>query len=221
MKTLIINGGPRKNGSTYELLEQAMKGASEAGADVELVNLYDSPFNGCVSCFACKLKNAKTNGVCAVKDSLRPVLEKAHEADVIIIGSPIYFDYPTGVVRSFMERLMYPILSYNPKIDNGEMEMGLLDKVVPTAMIYTMGSTDEAAKAFSPALDENRKFLEMLFGYNETIYSYNTIQFKDYSRYDVMEGVEEARKKQREEHFPDDLKAAYELGKRLVNKAKA
>jgi len=40
MKALFINGSPRKNGNTAQLLKRAMDGAREAGAEVELVNLY-------------------------------------------------------------------------------------------------------------------------------------------------------------------------------------
>ena len=58
------------------MLESAMKGAEDAGAETELVHLYDYAFTGCKSCFACKRKNAQTNGVCAIRDELRPVLEK-------------------------------------------------------------------------------------------------------------------------------------------------
>lgn len=140
MKSIFINGGPRKNWTTVKLMKQAMGGTSDAGAETELIHLYDFDFKGCMSCFACKLKNSKCNGVCALKDSIRPVLEKAHEADVIVMGSPVYFSYPTGVLRAFMERLFFPINSYNPKIDeNGKMLSSLLGKFVPTAMIYTMG----------------------------------------------------------------------------------
>ena len=140
MKALIINGKPRKNRTTIKMLDRAMEGVVEAGAETELIHLYDYNVKGCVSCFACKLKDAKTNGVYAIKNELRPIFEKAHEADVIVMGSPIYFSYPTGVLRAFMERLMFPINSYNPKSDeDGKMHGSLSDKFVPTAMIYTMG----------------------------------------------------------------------------------
>lgn len=48
-KALFINGSPRKNGNTAQLLKRAMEGAQEAGAEVELVNLYDRSLNykGC------------------------------------------------------------------------------------------------------------------------------------------------------------------------------
>ena len=57
MKALFINGSPRKNGNTAKLLKRAMEGAAEAGAETELINLYE----GCMSCFACKLKGGKTS----------------------------------------------------------------------------------------------------------------------------------------------------------------
>ena len=63
MKALFINGSPRKNGNTAKLLKRAMEGAAEVGAETELINLYDRSlnFNGCMSCFACKLKGGKTS----------------------------------------------------------------------------------------------------------------------------------------------------------------
>ena len=109
---MFFNASPRKGWNTYKMLEAAKAGAEEAGATTELVNLYDTKFPGCKSCFACKLKNAKTNGVCAIHDDLRPILERARQADVLVLGSPIYFSYPTGVYRAFLERLAFPVYSY-------------------------------------------------------------------------------------------------------------
>ena len=224
MKALFINGGPRKNWTTVKMMEQTMKGATDSGAETELIHLYDYDFKGCMSCFACKLKNSKCNGVCAIRDSVRPVLEKAHDADILVMGSPVYFSYPTGVLRCFMERLFFPINSYNPKIDeNGNMQSSLLGRFVPTAMIYTMGvPAEQMAKDwhYPEIFGQNARFLEQLFGYTETLCSYSSYQFSDYSKYDVSEGTQEHRAKYRDEQLPKDLEAAYELGKRLVEKAK-
>lgn len=225
MKALFVNGSPRKNWNTYKMLESAMQGAQDSGAECELVNLYElQPFRGCMSCFACKLKNAKTNGLCAIHDSLRPVLEKALTSDVIVAGSPIYFSYPTALNRAFLERLMFPVLSYNGKYDEEthSMESGILTRNIYTAMIYTMGYPDEKGIkdfGYDVMFAETQRFMKQLFGYSEVLYAYNTYQFADYSRYDVMEGIEPMKAKYREEHFPEDLKKAYELGKRLVEKA--
>ena len=94
IKAMFVNGGPRKNWNTAKMLESAMKGAQEAGAETELVHLYDIKFQGCKSCFACKIKNSKCNGVCALKDDLRPVLERARQADVLVFGSPRLLQLP-------------------------------------------------------------------------------------------------------------------------------
>lgn len=67
MKAYFYNASARKHFNTAQLLESAMKGASDAGAECEFVNLFDYEFTGCRSCFACKIKNRKTNGVCVLE----------------------------------------------------------------------------------------------------------------------------------------------------------
>ena len=74
---MFFNASPRKGWNTHKMLEAAKAGAEGAGAATELVSLYDIKFPGCKSCFACKLKNAKTDGVCAIRDDLRPILGSA------------------------------------------------------------------------------------------------------------------------------------------------
>ena len=106
MKAIIINGSPRKNWNTDKALQKAAEGLQSTEAETETVRLYDYAYKGCISCFACKIKNSKTNGLCAYKDDLRPVLEKAHAADIILVGTPVYYNYPAGQVRSFLERLL-------------------------------------------------------------------------------------------------------------------
>ena len=77
---MFFNGGPRKGWNTFKMLEAAKAGAEKAGAETELVNLYDISFPGCKSCFACKLKNAKTEGVCILRDEhFEKDLENAKE----------------------------------------------------------------------------------------------------------------------------------------------
>lgn len=215
MKALFVNGSPRKNWNTHQMLESAMEGAAEAGAAVELAHLYDFAFKGCVSCFACKVKNSRTNGLCAFRDPLTPTLEKARAADVLVVGSPVYFGYPTASARAFLERLMFPALAYKVGA------MRVLTKIVPTATIYTMNCPEERAEQlhYPVLLGVNAGALERVFGYSETLCAYDTYQFVDYSRYDVPMFDEKDKARQREEQFPRDLQNARELGRRLVEKA--
>ena len=109
MKVIAINGSPRKKWNTATLLQNALDGAASQGAETELVHLYDLDYKGCTSCFACKLKNGRSYGKCAVQDGLTPVLKKIEVADALILGSPIYFGSVTGMMRCFMERLMFAV----------------------------------------------------------------------------------------------------------------
>ena len=117
MKVLAFNGSPRKNWNTDILLHHALEGAASEGAETELIHLYDLNYKGCISCFACKLKDGKSYGKCAMNDELTPVLEKLKDADAVILGSPIYLGNSTGEMRSFMERYIFPFLVYsaNPR----------------------------------------------------------------------------------------------------------
>jgi len=114
MKAIAINGSPRKKWNTATLLESALSGCEAAGAETELVHLYDYAYQGCSSCFNCKKIGGKSYGCCATRDELSPVLDRALQADILLLGSPIYFHTETGEMRSFMERLIFPNLSYTP-----------------------------------------------------------------------------------------------------------
>ena len=226
VKAMFVNGSPRKGWNTAKMLESAMQGATEAGAECEMVHLYDINFHGCKSCFACKIKNSKTNGVCAIKDDLRPVLERARQCDVLVLGSPVDYSYPTGDIRSFMERLMFPVGTYMYKSTSGDGHEGrkhitLRDKVIPTAMIFTMNCPEDYMKqiGYPTLLEENTKVMEDIFGYSETLYACNTYQFNDYSRYDFNLFSEEDKRRYRDEHFATDLQNARDLGRRLVEMA--
>lgn len=217
MKAIIINGSPRKNFNTAKLLKEAQKGAESAGAETEYFNLYDLNFKGCLSCFACKRKGNTTNCVCAIKDDLRPVLEKCIEADAIIMGSPVYFSYPTGEFRSFLERLLFPVHTYLVDKSTGQLK-SLRPKTIPCGLIFTMNCPRELMEKYNyqTILDDNVKSLNHVFGYSKALYSCDTYQFVDYSKYDIDLFDEKHKAQVREMQFPKDLQAAFELGRKMV-----
>jgi len=51
---MAVNGAPERAGTPATLLKKVLEGAAAAGAEVEMVHLYDLDFKGCTSCFACK-----------------------------------------------------------------------------------------------------------------------------------------------------------------------
>jgi len=217
---IILNGSPRKNFNTAKMLTEAKRGAEAAGANVEYINLVDIDYKGCMSCFACKRKGANLGGLCAWKDDLQPILEKILSADAVIIGSPIYYSYPTGMFRNLIERMLFAGGTYMTD-GNGGWKRNL-KRDIPVGLIYTMNVPENMMKTFgyNTILGANETYLKMIYGYCETIYSCDTYQFSDYSKYDCDVFDESHKAKIRDEQFPKDLENAFNLGKRLTEIAK-
>ena len=215
MKNLIaINGSPRKNWNTAELLQHAMKGAQDAGATAEMINLYALNFKGCTSCFACKLKS-RPHGSCAMKDDLSPVLEKVKAADAVIFGSPIYFMNLSAGMIAFIERLFFSNYIYSDEIPT------VFPKKLPSAFFYTMNMTEKHFEFFG--MGERLKMYEtftqrILMVKPKILCAFDTVQFKDYSRYESSIFDPEEKFAYREKHFPEDCAAAYDIGRDLILK---
>jgi multimeric flavodoxin WrbA len=212
MKVLAINGSPRKKWNTATLLQNALDGAASQGAETELVHLYDITYTGCTSCFACKAKGGKNYGKCAVQDGLAPVLEKIPDVHALILGSPIYFGTVTGMMRSFMERLLFPYLTYtNPP-------GSLFEKKIRTAFIYTMNVSEQQMQDYHYPVHtgSNEQVLNRTFGHTESLFSFETLQFEDYSKVVFSYCDPEKRKERRISVFPEDCRRASDLGARLV-----
>ena len=207
MKIMAFNGSPRKKWNTATLLEKALEGAASRGAATELVHLYDLNFKGCVSCFSCKTKGGKSYGRCAVKDDLTPVFEKIERSDGIILGSPIYLGTVTGEMRSFMERLIFPYLTYTDPLRS------LFPKKIPTGFIYTMNITEERMKkVYTQHIGINEELMRAIFGASESLFSFDTYQFEDYSKVVCERFDAEKKAKRRKEVFPKDCENAFEMG---------
>lgn len=219
MKVIALNGSPRKNWNTDKLLQKALEGAASAGAETELIQLFDYEFKSCVSCFACKVKNSKTNGLCAYRDALTPILEKCQAADVIIVGSPVYYAYPTGQFRAFLERLIFPLDPY--MMDENGKRIRYLKKTVPTGIIYTMNCPEWLLERvnYPTILGVNENSMKRLFGYCESLYSCDTYQYTDYDKYDCNMFDKNKKAAHRDAQFPIDLQNAYDMGKRLAEMA--
>jgi len=217
MKVIAINGSPRKKWNTATMLEKALEGAASEGAETELIHLYDLDFKGCISCFACKLKDGKSYGKCAMKDELTHVLDKLKDADAVILGSPIYLGNSTGEMRSFMERFIFPYLVYSAN------PMTLYLKNIPVGYIYTLGAKEEYLDAFGfrKVMELNEGVATRIFGYSESLYSTDTYQFDDYSKYVADRFDPEEKAKRRAEVFPQDCEKAFEMGVRFVIRQKA
>ena len=215
MKIYILNGSPRKNGNTAQMCKAFADGAREAGAEVELVNLYDLEFSGCHSCFACKLKGGKHPCECTFPDAIRGLLHDVPRADGVVFASPIYFGTLSAKLHTFLERLFFQYTVYSKPFHT------CAPKKLPVTLLYTM-NVDE--KIFLNAyigpgncgpVGYWENWIGMLFSKPERLCAFNTYQF-DYDRYVSDLWDKAAKEKSRAERFPKDLAAARAAGARMA-----
>lgn len=99
MKIVLINGSPRKNGLTAEILHKMADRLAEKGAETEFFNISDMNISQCSGCCSCY----KT-GRCFIEDDGERLSAKIAEADGIIIGSPTYASNVSGQLKHFIDR---------------------------------------------------------------------------------------------------------------------
>jgi len=208
MNILAICGAANKTRNTATMLKSAFDGAMSApGATGEIVYLYDLNFRGCIGCHSCKLRDESRFARCAMRDDLTPVLEKAIDADVLLIGSPMYFSDITGETRSFLERYYFPGITYNKD------RTPTYPKRTKVGWVFTMNAPGVFYEDFFAGIVGTS---DRIIGDSEHVIAYQTQQFEDYSQYHATMFDVDMVKKRHIEQFPKDCEAAYEMGKRLA-----
>ena len=92
MKILFINGSPNKDGNTKALADTLLK-----GHEYETLNLVDYQ----IGVYGQKIAD----------DQFGEVLDKVKKADVLVIGSPMYWHNICGAVRTMLDRFYGPVTS--------------------------------------------------------------------------------------------------------------
>jgi len=97
VKILGVSGSPISNSNT----DRAVKAILNAtGLEAEFIKLSDYKFSGCMHCLKCTYTNK-----CAITDDDGPMLiEKAREADAIVIGGWTPYSSLDSRTKAFMER---------------------------------------------------------------------------------------------------------------------
>lgn len=98
-KVLILSGSPRKNGNSDLLCDEFMKGAIEAGHQVEKIRVAEKNIGYCRACYGCK-----DTGVCVIKDDMAEVLQKMINCDVLVLASPVYFYSIDAQLKAVIDR---------------------------------------------------------------------------------------------------------------------
>lgn len=100
MKITALFGSPIKMGNTETMAEAFLAECAAGGAEVTRWRLNELEYKGCSACMACKTRLEE----CALRDGLTPVLRSVHEADVVLIATPVYFFDVTSQLKGFIDR---------------------------------------------------------------------------------------------------------------------
>jgi multimeric flavodoxin WrbA len=98
-KVLVMSTSPRKGGNSELLADEFIKGAREAGHEVEKINLNDKKISFCTGCLVCQ-KTLK----CFISDDATEIAQRMKDVDVIAFATPIYFYEMSGQMKTMIDR---------------------------------------------------------------------------------------------------------------------
>jgi multimeric flavodoxin WrbA len=105
MKAIAICGSPRKGGNTETLLTTCLDVLQSEGIGVELIPLRKKTVKGCIACTTCHKTKDKT---CAIKDDdFHDIFQVMQQADIIVVGSPVYFGSAPSQLIALLDRAGY------------------------------------------------------------------------------------------------------------------
>lgn len=100
-RVVVISSSPRRHGNSETLADQFIKGAKDAGHDVEKVVLNQYPMKPCLACEYCRSHQNE----CIQKDDANQVIDKIIKADVFVFATPIYFYSLSAQLKILIDRM--------------------------------------------------------------------------------------------------------------------
>lgn len=121
-KICILNGSPRLNGNTKELVKSFTQGAEAAGHQVICFDLQRMDIHGCLGC--CKGGKDEANP-CVQKDDMAKIYPVYKDADVVVLASPMYYWGISGQLKCAFDRL-FAVAELSPDYENPKKDCVLL-----------------------------------------------------------------------------------------------
>jgi multimeric flavodoxin WrbA len=98
-KVVGIVGSPRKGMNTDTLVTRVLLGAESVGAHVEKIYLNDLEIRPCQACDTCPAPD-----YCFFRDGMDTIYDALETADVLVIGSPAYYETVSAQVKLLVDR---------------------------------------------------------------------------------------------------------------------
>jgi len=152
IRILAIYGSPRRKGNTSRLLERAVQGARDAGAQVDEVVLRDLKISPCLEIYGCK-----ESGRCVIQDDFRQVYDRLLACQGLMLASPIFFYTVSAHTKILMDRCQ------SLWVKKYWIEKKSLERFKPTrkGIFISVGAT-KGKKLFDGALLTVRYFFDPL-----------------------------------------------------------
>ena len=104
MKTLVLNGSPKKDKSDTLIITRAfLEGMNGAGQnEIKTVHVIDKHIEYCSGCFACM----RNGGTCVHDDDMRGILEEILASDLLIWSFPLYCYGMPAPLKALLDRTL-------------------------------------------------------------------------------------------------------------------
>ncbi len=113
---LVISCGGRTHGNTAQLADAFIRGAREAGNQIQKVSLLETKVEPCLGCNICRRGKP-----CVLRDGFADIVPKIEWADALVFTSPLYYWTISARMKAFIERL-YGIAAEDPAPPLGRYE---------------------------------------------------------------------------------------------------
>ena len=111
-KVIALLGSPLLEGNTARLLDAAIRGAEDAGCEVEKIEVAHLDFAPCMEIFYCM-----ENETCQIKDDMIEIYDTFREMDGLILATPVMTMGIPGKLKAFIDRFQ---VFYMAKYYRGE-----------------------------------------------------------------------------------------------------
>ncbi|WP_461206213.1 flavodoxin family protein [Clostridium sp. DL1XJH146] len=184
-KILLINASNRKR-NTYSLLSSIGEILKNNGFETELITLSDYKIDYCKGCEVCILKDK-----CVIKDDASIIMKKIIDCDGLVIGTPVYLNNMTGILKSFIDRTCSwfhrsevaqkpTLLLANTQGSGIDSTLNSIKEVMVQWGVALAGTLSRNGRTFNKPIDENEisKFIKLINnggrGYSPSFKQINT-----------------------------------------------
>ena len=117
MKITVLFGSPNRKGSTNFLVENFVRGATDAGHECEVLDVCHMDIHPCTGCVACGFE-----GPCAQKDDVEQIREKLLSSDMVVFATPLYYYGMSAQLKIVVDRFC----AYNSSLNSRHLKSALL-----------------------------------------------------------------------------------------------